>query len=93
MGQGTLEEVRNGSGDPQGGLGWFLRLSRRFGMGRGPLGGPELYVQPSGQSETGQETLGEVLDSFLHPQDVRDGSGDLGEVWEGPGDLGEVRGG
>ena len=38
MGQETLEEVRDGSGDPQGGPGRIGVPSVRSGTGRGTLG-------------------------------------------------------
>ena len=37
MGQGTLREVRDESGDPPKGPGWVRGPSGRFGTGRGAL--------------------------------------------------------
>ena len=62
-GRGNLKEVRNGSEELRGGLGWVRGLSKRFETGR----------TPSGKPETGWRTL----------REVRDGSGDLGEVRDG----------
>ena len=46
-GQETFREVRDGSGDPRGGLGQV----------GGPLGRSSTIKEPSGRSGTGQETL------------------------------------
>ena len=37
MGQGTLEEVGEGSGDPRGSSGMVVEPLRRSGMGRGTI--------------------------------------------------------
>ena len=68
MGQGTLGEIQDGSGDPWrgpgrvegplGGLGPIVGLSRRFGTGRGTLG----------EVQNGSRDLEEVHDGLGDPR-------------------------
>ena len=97
MGRGTLEEVRNGSGDRWGGSGWFVGPSGRYGTGQRTLGEVRDGSETLEEVRHGRETLGEVRDGFREPSgrsgtgrgtigEVRDGSGDPGEVQDGSGD-------
>ena len=80
-GQVTLGEVRDGSGDPRGGLARVEGSSGRFGMGRAKHGEVRGRVGvPSGRFGTSRETFGEV----------RNGSG---YSRGGPGRVGFSRGG
>ena len=101
----TLEEIRDGSGDPRGVAGRVWGPSRSSGTGRGtlaevwdgsgePRGGVGRVGRPSGRSGTGRGTLGEI----------RDGSGEIrgdpggvggpsGRSGMGRRTLGEVRDG
>ena len=65
MGQGTIGEVRNGSGDPRRRLGWVGGPSGKSGTGRGTLV----------EVRDGWGNLGEDLDGWL---DNQGGSGRVG---------------
>ena len=72
--QGTLREVRDGSGDPRGDPGW-VGVSR-VGPGRvkRPLGKSRTGRGPFQRTGTGRWILGEVRDGSEDPEEVRDGS-------------------
>ena len=109
MGTGTLGEIRNGSGDFPGGPGWVGGLSDRSGEVLDRVGGhsrrswtnqvnprlgPGRVRVPSGRSETGRGTFGQVRDGSWEP---RGGPGQVGgpsaRSGTGRGTLVEVRNG
>ena len=86
MGQGTLEEVWDGSGDPRDGPGRVEGLTGRFMTGQGTIGkvrdwsrvsrgGPERVEGLSGRSGTGRWTLGRSRTGRVTLPKVRDGLG------------------
>ena len=106
-GRGTLEEVRDGLGDPRGSQGWNVDLAGGPVWVRGPLGGPGQVGGPSWRFGTGRGTLGEVLDGSEAPREgsrrvgrakgryetVRGIHGEVGDKSENPpGGPGQVGG-
>ena len=68
MGRGTLEDVREWSGDRRGGLKLVGVPKEGTGQIGDPRGSPRRVEGPSGRSGPGRGTIGEVRNGSRDPQ-------------------------